>query len=43
MGFAADFAAMRGHKYALLVTFRREGGRADAGLVALFDDRHFVT
>ena len=33
-GTAPDFAGLRGHKYALLVTFRRDGKRrADAGVV----------
>jgi PPOX class probable F420-dependent enzyme len=43
-GTAADFAAMHGHKYALLVTFRRDGTAVPTPVwFALLDDRHLVT
>jgi uncharacterized protein len=43
-GTAADFAAMQGHKYALLVTFRRDGMAVPTPVwFALLDERHLVT
>jgi PPOX class probable F420-dependent enzyme len=43
-GTAADFTVMHGHKYALLVTFRRDGTAVPTPVwFALLDDRHFVT
>jgi PPOX class probable F420-dependent enzyme len=42
-GTAADFAAMRGHKYALLVTFRRDGTPVPTPVwFALVDDQRLV-
>jgi len=43
-GTAADFSAMHGHKYALLVTFRSDGSAVPTPVwFALLDDRHLVT
>jgi uncharacterized protein len=43
-GTAADFTAMHGHKYALLVTFRRDRTAVPTPVwFALLDDSHFVT
>jgi PPOX class probable F420-dependent enzyme len=43
-GTAADFAGLHGHKYALLVTFRRDGTAVPTPVwFALLDDRRFVT
>ena len=43
-GTATDFAAVHGHKYALLITFRRDGTAVPTPVwFALLDDRRFVT
>ena len=43
-GTAPDFAGFREHKYALLVTFRRDGTAVPTPVwFALLDDRRFVT
>jgi PPOX class probable F420-dependent enzyme len=43
-GTADDFTAMNAHKYALLVTFRRDGRAVPTPVwFALLDDRHVVT
>ncbi len=43
-GTAQDFAGLRGYKYALLVTFRRDGTAVPTPVwFALIDDRRFVT
>jgi uncharacterized protein len=43
-GTAPDFAGLREHKYALLVTFRRDGTAVPTPVwFALLDDRRFVT
>jgi PPOX class probable F420-dependent enzyme len=43
-GTAPDFAGLRGHKYALLVTFRRGGAAVPTPVwFALLDDHRFVT
>jgi uncharacterized protein len=42
-GTAPDFSGLRGHKYALLVTFRRDGTAVPTPVwFALLDDRRFV-
>jgi hypothetical protein len=42
-GTAPDFSGLHGHKYALLVTFRRDGTAVPTPVwFALLDDRHFV-
>src|SRR5829696_1901069 len=43
-GTARDFSGLEGHKYALLVTFRRDGTPVPTPVwFALLDDRRFVT
>lgn len=43
-GTAGDFTVMHAHKYALLVSFRRDGTAVPTPVwFALVDDRHFVT
>jgi PPOX class probable F420-dependent enzyme len=43
-GTAPDFAGLREHKYALLVTFRRDGTAVPTPVwFGLIDDRRFVT
>jgi PPOX class probable F420-dependent enzyme len=43
-GTAPDFAGLHGHKYALLVTFRRDGTAVPTPVwFALLDDRRLVT
>jgi PPOX class probable F420-dependent enzyme len=43
-GTAGDFSGLAGRKYALLVTFRRDGTPVPTPVwFALLDDRHFVT
>ncbi|MBI5106264.1 MAG: PPOX class F420-dependent oxidoreductase [Solirubrobacterales bacterium] len=43
-GTAPDFAGLRGHKYAVLVTFRKDGTAVPTPVwFALHDDRCFVT
>jgi PPOX class probable F420-dependent enzyme len=43
-GTAPDFAGLREHKYALLVTFRKDGTAVPTPVwFALLDDRRFVT
>jgi uncharacterized protein len=43
-GAAKDFAGLRGHKYALLVTFRRDGTAVPTPVwFGLIDDRRLVT
>jgi PPOX class probable F420-dependent enzyme len=43
-GTAGDFTAMKAHKYALLVTFRRDGTAVPSPVwFALLDDRHLIT
>jgi uncharacterized protein len=43
-GTASDFAGMKGHKYALLVTFRRNGTAVPTPVwFALLDDHRLVT
>lgn len=42
-GTASDFAGLHGHKYALLVTFRRDGTAVPTPIwFALVDNRHLV-
>ncbi|HEU5209096.1 MAG TPA: PPOX class F420-dependent oxidoreductase [Longimicrobiales bacterium] len=42
-GTASDFAGLRGHKYALLVTFRKDGTAVPTPVwFALLDDRRLV-
>src|SRR3954447_1386774 len=42
-GTALDFSGLEGHKYAALVTFRRDGTAVPTPVwFALVDDRHFV-
>ena len=42
-GTAADFSGLRGHKYAVLVTFRKDGTAVPTPVwFALLDDRRFV-
>jgi uncharacterized protein len=44
LGTAQDFAGMQGHKYALLVTFRKDGTAVPTPVwFALLDDRRLVT
>ena len=43
-GTASDFSGLRGHKYALLVTFRNDGTAVPTPVwFALLDDHRFVT
>jgi hypothetical protein len=43
-GTASDFAGLRGHKYMLLVTFRRDGSAVPTPVwFAVLDDRRLVT
>ena len=43
-GTVTDLAAMHGRRYALLITFRRDGTAAPTPVwFALLDDRRFVT
>ena len=43
-GTASDFAGLKGHKYALLVTFRKDGTAVPTPVwFALLDDRRLVT
>jgi PPOX class probable F420-dependent enzyme len=43
-GTAADFAGLKGHKYALLVTFRKDGTAVPTPVwFVLLNDRRFVT
>ena len=42
-GTASDFAGMKGHKYALLVTFRKDGTAVPTPVwFALLDERRFI-